>query len=37
MEKINFVKTFIPEGQYRQKYEYGNIIDTISMQHSITN
>lgn len=25
MEKINFVKTFIPEGQYRQKYEYGNI------------
>lgn len=26
MEKINFVKTFIPEGQYRQKYEYGNII-----------
>ena len=26
MEKINFVKTFIPEGQYRQKYEYGDII-----------
>lgn len=26
MEKINFVKTFIPEGQYRQKYEHGNII-----------
>lgn len=26
MEKINFIKTFIPEGQYRQKYEYGGMI-----------
>ena len=26
MEKINFIKTFIPEGQYRQKYEYGNMV-----------
>lgn len=26
MEKINFIKTFIPEGQYRQTYEYGNMV-----------
>lgn len=26
MEKINFVKTFIHEGQYRQKYEYGDMV-----------
>lgn len=26
MEKINFIKTFIPEGQYRQKYEYGYMV-----------
>ena len=26
MEKINFIKTFIPEGQYRQKYEYGDMV-----------
>ena len=26
MEKINFIKTFIPEGQYRQKYEYGDLV-----------
>lgn len=26
MEKINFIKTFIPEGRYRQKYEYGDMI-----------
>lgn len=26
MEKINFIKTFIPEGQYRQKCEYGNMV-----------
>lgn len=26
MSKINFVKTFIPESQYKQKYSLGNII-----------
>ena len=26
MEKINFIKTFIPEGQYIQKYEYGDMV-----------
>lgn len=26
MDKINFIKTFISEGQYRQKYEYGGMI-----------
>ena len=26
MKKINFIKTFIPEGQYRQKYEYGGMV-----------
>ena len=26
MEKINFIKTFIPVGQYRQKYEYGDMV-----------
>ena len=26
MEKINFIKTFIPQGQYRQTYEYGNMV-----------
>ena len=26
MEKINFIKTFIPKGQYRQKYEYGDMV-----------
>ena len=26
MEKINFIKTFIPEGQYRQTYEYGDMV-----------
>lgn len=26
MEKINFIKTLIPEGQYRQKYEYGDMV-----------
>lgn len=26
MEKINFIKTFISESQYRQKYEYGGMI-----------
>lgn len=26
MEKINFIKTFIPEGQYKQKYEYGDMV-----------
>ena len=26
MEKINFIRTFIPEGQYRQKYEYGDMV-----------
>lgn len=26
MQKINFIKTSIPEGQYKQKYNLGNII-----------
>lgn len=26
MEKINFIKTFISESQYRQKYEYGDMV-----------
>lgn len=26
MQKVNFIKTFIPEGQYKQKYSLGNII-----------
>lgn len=26
MEKINFIKTFVPEGRYRQKYEYGDMV-----------
>ncbi len=26
MEKINFIKTFIPQGQYRQKHEYGDMV-----------
>lgn len=26
MEKINFIKTFIPQGRYRQKYEYGDMV-----------
>lgn len=26
MQKINFIKTSIPEGQYRQKYEYGDMV-----------
>lgn len=26
MEKINFIKTFISESQYRQKYEYGDMM-----------
>ena len=26
MEKINFINTFIPEGSYRQKYEYGDMV-----------
>ena len=26
MEEINFIKTFIPQGQYRQTYEYGNMM-----------
>lgn len=26
MEKINFVKTFIPQGDYKEKYEYGEMI-----------
>lgn len=26
MQKVNFIKTFISEGQYRQKYEYGDMI-----------
>lgn len=26
MKKINFIKTSIPEGQYKQKYSLGNII-----------
>ena len=26
MDKINFIKTFISEGQYRQKYEYGDMV-----------
>lgn len=26
MEKINFIKTFIPQGQYKQKYEYGDMV-----------
>lgn len=26
MEKVNFIKTFISEGQYRQKYEYGDMV-----------
>lgn len=26
MQKINFIKTSIPEGQYKQKYSLGNII-----------
>lgn len=26
MEKINFIKTFISEGKYRQKYEYGDMV-----------
>lgn len=26
MEKINFIKTFIPQGQYIQKYEYGDMV-----------
>lgn len=26
MEKINFIKTFIPEGRYRQKYEYEDMV-----------
>lgn len=26
MEKINFIKTFVPEGRYRQKYVYGDMV-----------
>lgn len=26
MEKINFIKTFVPEGRYSQKYEYGDMV-----------
>lgn len=26
MDKINFIKTFISEGQYKQKYEYGGMM-----------
>ena len=26
MEKINFVKTFIPQGDYKEKYEYGEMM-----------
>lgn len=26
MQKVNFIKTSIPEGQYRQKYEYGDMV-----------
>lgn len=26
MQKVNFIKTSIPEGQYKQKYSLGNII-----------
>lgn len=26
MQKINFIKTSIPEGQYKQQYSLGNII-----------
>lgn len=26
MEKIHFIKTLIPEGQYKQKYEYGDMV-----------
>lgn len=26
MQKVNFIKTSIPEGQYKQKYNLGNII-----------
>ena len=26
MEKINFVKTFIPEGDYKEKYEHGEMM-----------
>ena len=26
MEKINFIKTFISKGQYKQKYEYGDMV-----------
>lgn len=26
MKKINFIKTFIQEDQYRQKYEYGDMV-----------
>lgn len=26
MEKINFVKTFIPQGDYKEKYEHGEMV-----------
>ena len=26
MEKINFIKTFIPQGDFREKYEHGGMI-----------
>ena len=26
MEKINFIKTFIPQGDYKEKYEYGDMV-----------
>ena len=26
MQKVNLIKTSIPEGQYRQKYEYGDMV-----------
>lgn len=26
MEKINFIKTFIPQGDYKEKYEYGDMM-----------
>ena len=26
MEKINFIKTFIPKGDFNEKYEHGGMI-----------
>ena len=26
MEKVNFIKTFIPQGDFREKYEHGGMM-----------